>query len=90
MDPKELQEGVDFDFKALDNDKIGIVIDELTVRINVVKIDENENGDPILHFDYDIISDQEDPPIDSVVDENFEEKLGMVVEKLLRDQYEQE
>lgn len=84
--PKSLQEGLDFDFVGLDNDKIGFIIDGLTFRINSVKVEESEEGEPLLQFDYDVVEgDVEDCDM-----EQYEENLGMVIEKLMREQYEQQ
>ena len=72
-----LKEGIDYEFVELENNKIGIKFDGLTFDAYHVKVNETEEGIPLLSFNYEVIEDAE------VTDEH-EQKLGMILEKLLR------
>lgn len=87
-DPMELREGFDFQIVNVNDGEVGIQFDDLTFMIDYVNLgeDEDEDGNITLHFNYRVL--EYGAEIEEHASENHEQKLGAIIEKMLREEYQ--
>jgi hypothetical protein len=75
-----LKENKDYDIIDIDENTLGIQFDGFKFCIDYVTVKE-ENGKGVLHYYYHVINS------DAQLSEVQENKLGAIIEKLLREEY---